>query len=349
MAKGKIKKVAERKNSQLEPVAKRKMPGRKDIRAGVASKIKSIFDKSGSNNTFVAVSAGEQVVEESKFFVSSEPMPATALPDTSKKESYKEHENLPQGYQDNLIVIQVRDPYWLYAYWEVTAQKIDEVRKDIKDLAMSAKRILRIYQVKNEGNRRTNLNRLFDIEITNDANNWYINAGIPNTTYCVDIGLLLGDGRFIVLARSNVVHTPLDGPSSVTDEEWMIVEDDFNRLYGLSAGLGIGLSSLELRKRIKERLLSPLASGILSSPVKKKKKGLRQFWLVVDTELIVYGATEPDAIVTVAGKPVKLKKDGTFSVRFHLPDGKLDIPVRAVSQDKQEERIITPKVRKKTV
>ncbi|MFH2144415.1 MAG: DUF4912 domain-containing protein [Candidatus Omnitrophota bacterium] len=349
MAKSKIKKVAERKNSRLEPVAKRKMPGRKDIRAGVASKIKSIFDKSGPNNTFVAVSAGEQVVEESKFFVSPGPMPVTALPDTSKKEFSKEYENLPQGYQDNLIVIQVRDPYWLYAYWEVTAQKIDEVRKDIKDLAMSAKRILRIYQVKNEGSRRTNLNRLFDIEITNDANNWYINAGIPNTTYCVDIGLLLGDGRFIVLARSNVVHTPLDGPSSVTDEEWMIVEDDFNRLYGLSAGLGIGLSSLELRKRIKERLLSPLASGILSSPVKKKKKGLRQFWLVVDTELIVYGATEPDAIVTVAGKPVKLKKDGTFSVRFHLSDGKLDIPVRAVSQDKQEERMITPKVRKKTV
>jgi hypothetical protein len=39
----------------------------------------------------------------------------------------------------------------------------------------------------------------------------------------------------------------------------------------------------------------------------------RQFWLVADAELIVYGATEPDANVTIAGRPVKLEP------RWHLP------------------------------
>lgn len=41
----------------------------------------------------------------------------------------------------------------------------------------------------------------------------------------------------------------------------------------------------------------------------------RQFWLVADAELIVYGATEPDASVTIGGRPIKLNADGTF--RYH--------------------------------
>ncbi|MEB3212315.1 MAG: DUF4912 domain-containing protein, partial [Leptolyngbyaceae bacterium] len=36
----------------------------------------------------------------------------------------------------------------------------------------------------------------------------------------------------------------------------------------------------------------------------------RQFWLVADAELIVYGATEPDATVTIGGRPIKLNPDG---------------------------------------
>ena len=32
----------------------------------------------------------------------------------------------------------------------------------------------------------------------------------------------------------------------------------------------------------------------------------KAFWLQVHTELILYGATEPDATVTVQGQPVKL-------------------------------------------
>ncbi len=79
----------------------------------------------------------------------------------------------------------------------------------------------------------------FDIAINDAAKNWYVNVGNPGRSYCIDIGLVLADGRFVLFARSNFVTTPIDGPSLITDEEWMIVEDDFNKLYGLSAGLGI--------------------------------------------------------------------------------------------------------------
>jgi hypothetical protein len=64
--------------------------------------------------------------------------------------------------------------------------------------------------------------------------------------------------------------------------------------------------------------------------------------------LIVYGATEPDAKVTVQGKPINLRQDGTFTLRFALPDGKQVIPVKAVSSDLEEERTITPIVTRET-
>jgi len=157
--------------------------------------------------------------------------------------------------------------------------------------------------------------------------------------------LMLTDGSFITIIRSNVVQTPLDGPSWITDEEWMIPDDLFARLYGM--GFGLGKSSPvggAWQERIKQGLFS---SGISSSPVKKEIKE-RNFWLKVDCELIVYGATEPDASVTVQGVPVKLRQDGTFTLRYYLPDGKQVIPVKATSADKLENRTVTPIVIRET-
>ncbi|MBO9540391.1 DUF4912 domain-containing protein [bacterium] len=67
----------------------------------------------------------------------------------------------------------------------------------------------------------------------------------------------------------------------------------------------------------------------------------KDFWLVADCELIVYGATEPDAKVTLRGQAVDLRPDGTFSLRFALPDGLHPIPIHAVNADGDMERSLT--------
>ena len=66
----------------------------------------------------------------------------------------------------------------------------------------------------------------------------------------------------------------------------------------------------------------------------------RAFWFKLDAELIVYGATEPNARVTLQGEPVKLRPDGTFTMRFSLPDSRQIIPAVATSPDGVEERTI---------
>src|SRR5581483_3883667 len=86
-------------------------------------------------------------------------------------------------------------------------------------------------------------------------------------------------------------------------------------------------------------LPSSPAGGIssLASPFggQERRKG---FWFNVNAELIIYGATEPDAQVTIGGRSIKLRPDGTFSFRFALPDEQYELPAVAVSSDQTDAR-----------
>ncbi len=62
-------------------------------------------------------------------------------------------------------------------------------------------------------------------------------------------------------------------------------------------------------------------------------EGQKDFWFNINAELIIYGATEPNATVTFAGKQIQLQPDGSFRFRFALPDGQYELPVTAVSAD----------------
>lgn len=282
----------------------------------------------------------ETTVEQSKFYTGKAPRVHRAMP-----------HDLPYEYGRDKIVLQVRDPWWVHAYWEVRSETWEALKGQFHDDFYRAKRVLRVYDVSHVIFNGANAHRFFDVNLSEYANNWYIDTGGSGRSWCADFGLLLPDGRFITIIRSNTVYTPIEGPSWITDEEWMVPDDMFARLYGM--GFGLGRSS-PVGKAWQERIKRELFSGILaspgitsvSSPVKKAKE--RKFWLVVDCELIVYGATEPDARVTVQGKPITLRPDGTFSLRYYLPDGKQVIPVKAVSSDNEEERSITPIVTRET-
>lgn len=290
-----------------------------------------------------AIGVQETAVERTKFSTPEAPKPVfRVMP-----------QELPFGYTEDKIILQVRDPWWIHAYWETTPAIFNRLREQFGEAVFSARRVLRVYDISNIIFDGTNAHRFFDIGIAPETSNWYIDTGGPGRSWCVDLGFLLSDGRFITIVRSNTVHTPIEGPSWITDEEWMIPEEMFARLYGMGFGLG---QSSPVGKAWQERIRKELFSGILASPgisslaspVKKVPGALRKFWLVVNTELIVYGATEPDAKVYVQDKEIKLRPDGTFSLRFALPDGKQVIPVHAVSADGIDERTITPIVNKET-
>ena len=81
--------------------------------------------------------------------------------------------------------------------------------------------------------------------------------------------------------------------------------------------------------------MSGFGSGGSVMPVRS-----RNFWLVADAELIVYGATEPSATLTVGDRVVPLNPDGTFRFHVSFPDGQIDYPIRAVAVDGEQTRSI---------
>ncbi|MGE5557134.1 MAG: DUF4912 domain-containing protein [Bacillota bacterium] len=256
---------------------------------------------------------------------------------------------VPDKYDETKLVIMARDPYWIFSYWEISRHDQQEL---IRKYGAWYNRplIMRVYDITDIHFNGYNAHRFFDVQLNYQTNSWYIHVGEPDRSYCCEIGFLSDQNAFVAIARSNTVNTPRDRISHMIDEEWMVVEEDFQKLFRLAGGMQIGQSSLEMMERFKKRLESEISSGAISSissPAKLVERE-RKFWLVVHTELIVYGATEPDAAVTIQGKPVELRDDGTFSVRFALPDGQQYIPVSATSADDIDRITITPHITKTT-
>lgn len=260
---------------------------------------------------------------------------------------------LPQDYGETRIVLMPRDPHWMFTYWEITEQTAKELKSKYgEDVFLKAQGTLRMYETVNDKPIR-----FVDMAIALDTRNWYLRADKDNSAWFVELGLKTADGNFIVIAKSNVIRLPAGRVSEILDERWVMVKDELEKILQASGGGRVGMGSLELAKMLSQRweMLSQISSwrgsgGISSFGGAERiaQEKARGFWLIADCELVLYGATEPTATVTVAGKPVELNPDGTFSLRFALPDGKLELPVKGISGDRVEEREIRISVTRKT-
>jgi hypothetical protein len=77
----------------------------------------------------------------------------------------------------------------------------------------------------------------------------------------------------------------------------------------------------------------------VSSPAGAEISAPTGFWLNVNAELVVYGATQPDAQASMGGRPIRLRPDGTFSYRFAFPDGNYSMPISARAPDGQMRQV----------
>jgi hypothetical protein len=143
------------------------------------------------------------------------------------------------------------------------------------------------------------------------------------------------------------IHSPVSAagsPQAWTPDQ----EKALAKIISIDETRRVWMGSLEITELIRRRLAhagdttSPVQAfgisspGLTSSPTSPFGGGAeksKDFWFNVNAELIIYGATEPDAKVTLGGHEIKLRSDGTFTFRFALPDGKYDLPAVAVSAD----------------
>lgn len=287
-------------------------------------------------------SSAEEQVERSKFDV--------GVP--TKDLSAKVPRDLPAGYGKDRIVCMVRDPYWLHCYWELTRQAIQRAEAALGQEWHGARPILRLLDVTSNDITSGTETIVRDIDIHGGVNNWYIDVQDPPKSFRVDIGYVTAGGRFYSLARSNVVTTPRAGNKDDIDQNWTDIATDFERIYAQSGGYnGDGNGSVELQEVFEERLRRPMGSSLISRfgpGVDGLLAGKKPFHFEIDAELIVFGKTDPDAKVTLQNEPIKLRPDGTFTVRYSLPNARQVIPAVAASANGLEQRTVVLAVERNT-
>jgi len=128
----------------------------------------------------------------------------------------------------------VKDPYWIYAYWDISASSMNHARSQMSDDEYrSATVVLRVYEVSLVDFNGYNANYSFDLDVGFHANNWYINLWGDCGSFVADLGLRAGNGKFVQLARSNYVHTPRQGYASRGEQIWMSVDGNGKQAYAL--------------------------------------------------------------------------------------------------------------------
>ena len=144
----------------------------------------------------------------------------------------------------------------------------------------------------------------------------------------------------------------LPDPARVSPDRWTAAQEKaLGDLITMDQVRRVWIGSLEITELVRRQLLVSSAAvsqfsipsswsaavSSFSSPLGgwERRKG---FWFNVNAELIIYGATEPDAEVKIGERVIRLRPDGTFSFRFSLPDGRYQLPAVATSADGTDSR-----------
>ena len=314
--------------------------------------------------------------------------PASVLPDLGE---------LPDSYGTKRLLLTARDPHWLYAHWDLTAEQL----KQYNSLSADGHLVLRVYR---DSLRGEPLNQ---VHVHPESRNWFVHVGFGGARFVAELGYFAkAGGKWTRISISGSTLTPPDALSDDTSVRFATIPIDvpfeklvelvkaalrdnvplaeailqlraqgFPKLPGpeelafanwtpaqaramaqlitLDSERRVWMGSLEITELIRRQLMGELSSmaaaqfsqptspsgGVtsLSSPFggMDRKKG---FWFNVNAELIIYGATEPDATVTMGGRKIQLRADGTFSYRFKLPDGNYSLPAVATPADGDDRR-----------
>jgi len=268
---------------------------------------------------------------------------------------------LPAEYGDTKLVFMVRDPEWVFFYWEVGPEARKMVGLPPEGPIQSL--VVRLHDVTGvEEFNGTNSVAWYEIPLTPEAICWYLRVPQVDREWCGELGVLNAQGEFVQICRSNRIRTPRNYISVHVDSEWMAVAEEVREILAHSADVtysrtigseaAIRQISRRLRMALEKYAASPIPSGSIRAVrmiQHAEEARATEMPLTVCTELIVSGATDPRATVTIQGQPVVVRPDGSFSVRFELPEGEQVIPVRAVrDEDGGLSREITPVVRRET-
>jgi hypothetical protein len=179
---------------------------------------------------------------------------------------------LPEGYGDNRLVIMVRDPFWFFAYWEITHERAEQIRTAHgRDSWDRATLILRVYDLGESSQTPIDSAAHFDVEVNKFARQWYVHVPESGHVYVADLGLRWPDGKFVALFRSNVIRQPTGRVSDLVDSQWMtvgIAQQEWEVMARMAIGVGSskgGSAEASNAMSLRWEFLRSVFSGSVSS------------------------------------------------------------------------------------
>jgi len=106
---------------------------------------------------------------------------------------------LERRYNETMIRALVRDPSWAFAFWDIS----DAERTAFRGEDQGAALFLRVSELDGAAKKE-----FFDIPVSFDDLQWYINLPRPAVRFRIDLCARHGASRLRVLARSNEVEAP---------------------------------------------------------------------------------------------------------------------------------------------
>jgi hypothetical protein len=275
LAKGASSSTSKRK-AAVKAVSKAKAPGTKAKKKPAVKKaaVKKLVAKKAGRPEAPAVQApvrrpwqippgaeepllAQERVADAKYYTGTEEQRPAVPFDT-----------LAHEYGSERMALMARDPHMAFSYWELPQTRLE---KEKAWFGWDSKLCVRVYDVTGVLFDGTNATAFFDQEVPDRIGNWYFDFGRPNHSFCADLGLLAPNGRFLTLIRSNSVTMPRDGVSDVLDEEWMLMDEEFMKLYGMSGSTSGGFSSQQVQELMSQRRMLKISSpGLFSKPKAKK-------------------------------------------------------------------------------
>ena len=246
------------------------------------------------------------------------------------------------------VVFLPRDPEWAYVFWQIS----EDDREKAQSLGAS-KLCLRLFDATGVVEGQSNQGTLREVNVDSYSTEWYLPIPLADRDYKVELGYKYGF-EWMSLAFSSVSRVPgshpseqvldkfvpfnLEAPLSTSESPSTIQTPQGQEVNGLHERLYQAATSYPKIRRVgSEEFMEDMnstnstsdltdsGSGQWSSGLNESGSGIsknRSFWLVADAELIVYGATDPSAKLTIGEEEVPLAADGTF---------RLQVPFRAVS------------------
>ena len=252
------------------------------------------------------------------------------------------------------LLLMVCDSYWLRACWEITPLLIDRVRSAMGRHWHTAEPVLRVFLVDAETkSAATHREHVLDLEIRGGIDNWYVPVDNPPSSFMVELGYRSRDGQFFTLISSNVVKTPQQFVHDAFGRLNVGPEPNSSALERNDAHTG-QLEHFDVKASASRPELDPSAASFgRSSPFNRVPSS--SFWsdgsdvkFTVDAEIVIKGRVAPGSSVSVKDEHIRLRPDGTFSVRYSLPERRHVFPVVATSSDGIETQTIVLAVDRNT-